>query len=751
MLLPAVSGHLASRFRVGRRRHALTAALALVVLAPSPAAAAGTWSASGPLQVPRSSPTLTELPNGKVLVAGGTNNVNGPVAPTATAELYNPATGTSVLTGSLTSARTGHTATLLSGPNCGLNCGKVLVAGGSGLASAELYDPLTGMWSATGAMAGPRTAHSATLLAGGKVLVAGGFGPATLTTSELYDPAAGTWSPAATMGGPRREHTATRLGDGRVLAGGGRGAALEDVGTAEIYDPADNLWRSGGDLVVPRAFHTATLLTDGRVLVAGGRAGTGGTPTPRRSAELFDPSTGTTGSWSATASMAEGHSSHVAGRLPDGSVLIAGLSSPNRAETASSERYDPAAATWRYSGSMTLARGLTGYAVLSGAGCAPRCGQVVAAGGARSFSQLDTVDVYDPNAPTPPGGVGDLTATATSTSTITLSFSAPPSLESFPPPASRYAIRQSATPILSGADFAGAAPLCGGVCTFSPQNIGDRLTLDVGGLTPGATYHYALRALDDGNGVSDLSNDAAATTVPVPLGADLIGDLGARALSARRVELTFGAPGAGGLAPAPSTDYVIRQATGATAPPSLEAGLALCGGVCRFTPPAVGAPVALTVTGLTPNRVYHYAVRATTFDGSLGGQSNVVTIRTPRDRVAPGRAGILPARAMRTRIALRFKAAGSDGTTGPPVRRYVVKQASAPITSARGFLRAASLCPKAGCRFAPVRVGQHLTLNVTRLRPGRTYYFAIRALDDAGNLGPRSQSIRVRTRAGLRK
>src|SRR6266568_1295733 len=98
-----------------------------------------------------------------------------------------------VITGSLATARNGHTATLL--PN-----GKVLVAGGrngnSILASAELYDPASGTWSATGSLATARAFHTATLLLNGKVLIVAGEGngaPFVLASAELYDPASGTW------------------------------------------------------------------------------------------------------------------------------------------------------------------------------------------------------------------------------------------------------------------------------------------------------------------------------------------------------------------------------------------------------------------------------------------------------------------------------------------------------------------------------------------------------------------------------
>jgi hypothetical protein len=119
--------------------------------------------------------------------------------------------GNFVITGSLTMARFGHTATLL--PN-----GKVLVAGGG----AELYDPASGAWSVTGSLATARSGHTATLLPNGKVLVAGGVGPSgILASAELYDPASGTWSATGSLATARRLHTATLLPNGKVLVAGG--------------------------------------------------------------------------------------------------------------------------------------------------------------------------------------------------------------------------------------------------------------------------------------------------------------------------------------------------------------------------------------------------------------------------------------------------------------------------------------------------------------------------------------------------
>ena len=123
------------------------------------------WTVTGSLNVGRAYDTATLLQNGMVLVAGGS---------VARAELYDPASGTWTATGRLISrARTNHTATLL-------QSGMVLVAAGFDItgnasASAELYDPASGTWTATGSLNTGRYLHTATLLQDGMVLVAGGF------------------------------------------------------------------------------------------------------------------------------------------------------------------------------------------------------------------------------------------------------------------------------------------------------------------------------------------------------------------------------------------------------------------------------------------------------------------------------------------------------------------------------------------------------------------------------------------------
>jgi hypothetical protein len=182
-------------------------------------------------------------------------------------------------TGNLNAARFHHTATLLTN-------GKVLVIGGFGrcsfpagcmeLASAELYDPATGTWSATGGLRTMQGPHLAIRLLSGKVLAVGSSRTnPMLSSAELYDPETGTWS---VTGGPRVNAVLpvpVLLPNGKVLLAGGAvttGGGFAVLNTAELYDPASGTWSATGNLNVARAFHSATLLANGKVLVAGGNS-----------------------------------------------------------------------------------------------------------------------------------------------------------------------------------------------------------------------------------------------------------------------------------------------------------------------------------------------------------------------------------------------------------------------------------------------------------------------------------------------
>ncbi len=294
------------------------------------------WSSTGTPLVSRSAHAATRLADGRVLLCGGTDLATG--SPTASAEVYDPATGTFASAGSLLGARAYHTATLL--PD-----GRVLAAGGAGaVPSAEIYDPASGTWTGTGALGVARYWHTATLLGSGRVLVSGGVGSGA-ATSEIYDPATGTWSATGALVAARYAHAAARLGDGRVVALGGVSVGIGVLSSAEVYDPSAGTWTAAGSLAQARERHTATRLPSGRLLAVGG-IGPGGTTLA--SAELYDPATAT---WTAAGALAAVRYSHAAVGLPDGSVLVDGgyfSSSANPSAYApGAERYDESTGRFR--------------------------------------------------------------------------------------------------------------------------------------------------------------------------------------------------------------------------------------------------------------------------------------------------------------------------------------------------------------------------------------------------------------------
>jgi Putative Ig domain/Galactose oxidase, central domain/Kelch motif len=356
-------------------------------------AGSGVFSNTGSLVTAREAPTATLLPNGKVLVAGGYNNTNDNLA---SAELYDPATGSWTATGSLAIARSSHTATLL--PN-----GKVLVAGGVNtngyLASAELYDPATGSWAPTGSLGIARGDHTATLLPNGKVLVASGSNFGDLVGAELYDPASGIWTATGGLITARRFHTATLLPSGKVLVAGGSNDTSEYLANAELYDPASGSWTATGSLGAARNIHTATLLSDGKILVAGG---SNATLTALASAELYDSASG---SWAATGGLATARYSHTATLLPNGKVLVAGGGSGGAA-LASAELYDPASGNWTATGSLGASRFLHIAALLLN-------GKVLVAGGLGAGGALASAELYNSTSLAPPVITSPLVATGT--------------------------------------------------------------------------------------------------------------------------------------------------------------------------------------------------------------------------------------------------------------------------------------------------------------------------------------------------
>jgi N-acetylneuraminic acid mutarotase len=368
--------------------------------------ATNTWAMAGNMQVGRSAHTTTLLPNGKVLVVGGTDGTNA----LSDAELLDPITRVWTKTGPMLVARARHQTTLLSD-------GKVLISGGNdlinsaGMKSCELFDPTTNLFSATGDMKAFHDMDSTVLMGDGRVLAGSGYiweaynpqtrewtslsgGPGggvmgllndgrviaigTEMAVSLFEPATNTWTDAGSSGLDRWDgYSVTVLKNGKVLVVGGLDHGFAPLVQADLYDPIARTWSRAGALNLPRSGHDALALVDGRVLITSGGEVAGG--------ELYDPTSNT---WSMSGIEATQRYNHTSTRLLDGRVLVAG--GDGWSGWASSSVFDPVSSTWKTAGNMAGSRSSHTATLLGN-------GKVLVTGGLdTAILPLATAELFDP-------------------------------------------------------------------------------------------------------------------------------------------------------------------------------------------------------------------------------------------------------------------------------------------------------------------------------------------------------------------
>ena len=222
--------------------------------------ASDSWEVGPKMKVWRWKHTQTLLPDGRVLIVGGTDDLSQ----LTKASIFDPATGEIAAVAPMAEGRSNHAAVLLED-------GRVLVAGGGkreledAITSAEIYDPATDSWSFAGRLSEPRLFPAYTIMSDGKVLVAGGKGK--LAGVDIFDPETGTWSSTCPMSVGRSDFAGSLLSDGRVMVSGGEG----NLDSTEIYNPWTGEWSAGPRMNLPRNRHRQTTLPDGRVLITGGQ------------------------------------------------------------------------------------------------------------------------------------------------------------------------------------------------------------------------------------------------------------------------------------------------------------------------------------------------------------------------------------------------------------------------------------------------------------------------------------------------
>jgi hypothetical protein len=286
----------------------------------------GTFTMVSSMSTARADHTATLLPNGKVLIAGGSDR-RDIFQPVAGAELYDPSTGMFTTTGSMTTVQR-------AGPATSLQDGRVFVAGET---NAEIYDPASGTFAPTGAYvdAIPVWWNTVSLLVDGRILLTGCAVQCAVGATELFDPQSGTFSRTAPMKGWDNVNTATLLMNGRVLLVGN----VENDGSpadAEVYDPAAGTFMFIGNTIAPHEFAAAVRLVDGSVLITGGQLPGGN---GNAGSDLYLPASGT---FAFAGNMTAARHEQTATLLDDGTVLIVGGYSVWPTPTASAEIFKPA-------------------------------------------------------------------------------------------------------------------------------------------------------------------------------------------------------------------------------------------------------------------------------------------------------------------------------------------------------------------------------------------------------------------------
>jgi hypothetical protein len=290
--------------------------------------------ADGTMTSYRIMPASFTFTSGKTLVLGGDDPTVpfDPFRPVLkTSEIYDPATKIFSAGPDMTVPRWHHKVTQL-------NDGRLLVTGGLQLAATgngasgnnEIYDPVGNTFTATGRMVeSGRWLHTATLLPSGKVLIVGGRSNTctincpvfSLASAEIYDPATGTFTATGSLNISRYLHTATLLPNGKVLIVGGESTDLpntDQVQQTEIYDPATGTFSLGSMLLNPRGSHNVTVLNNGKLWVTGGYTLSG---VATQTTEYLDL---VTGEVTRGPDLSEHHVRHAATRLLTGEVVILG-------------------------------------------------------------------------------------------------------------------------------------------------------------------------------------------------------------------------------------------------------------------------------------------------------------------------------------------------------------------------------------------------------------------------------------------
>ena len=308
-----------------------------------------TTQVAAPMTVSRAFHTATALNDGRILVTGGVtyggqkSNGNYFTKLLDSAEIYDPATGAWTLLPPMANFRAGHSASLL--PD-----GRVLIAAGTegnnahelsdvldllgtSLKDSELFEPSTNTWSSGPNLPEPKAGHGAITLDDGRILITGGITHVTIfglpipdfsNQASVYDPSTNSFSAAGRIGAKRALFTQSLMPDGRVAIFAGAGGDIFNVGPIKqcnLYNPATTSSIALKSLPGNRAFATSVSLGNGFALVIGGADGDLVDPIPQADVWLFDVYNDTI---TALSPLGQARAGNVCERMEDGTIFAAG-------------------------------------------------------------------------------------------------------------------------------------------------------------------------------------------------------------------------------------------------------------------------------------------------------------------------------------------------------------------------------------------------------------------------------------------
>jgi phosphodiesterase/alkaline phosphatase D-like protein len=339
------------------------------------------------------------------------------------------------------------------------------------------------------------------------------------------------------------------------------------------------------------------------------------------------------------------------------------------------------------------------------------------------LSQISAVVTYTPPDTTAPSAIANLATGATGTSTIALTWTAPGD-DAGVGTATSYDLRYSTSPITSG-NFASATTVAG---EPTPQIAGTSQGMTVSGLSSNTTYYFAIETSDEVPNISTISNVPSTTTTALPdtTAPSAIANLATGAVGTSTIALTWTAPG-DDVGTGTATTYDLRYSTSPITSGNFSSATTVTG---EPAPQVAGTSQGMTVSGLSSNTTYYFAIKTSDEVPNTSAISNVPSASTSAlpDTTAPAAVNNLAISATGTStIGITWTAPGDDGNTGTATS-YDIRYSTSLITEGNW-----SIATQVTGEPTPQVAGSSESMTLTGLSPNTTYFIAMKTADEVPN------------------